>query len=198
MKNKNALFSAILSMLIFTTGCQTNETDTLDCDSRIYSDDGISEVVFDLPDGEKITLNVYEPSGFDDPEEMERLRQEWWDTLEEQKAKYGPLLPLEYEDWMPEGTYGIMSDIGYMLSYMTYGVTADDAKRDFDIYIDRDGNRFISVESLNTEKAEIVFEDGTPATEDDITPGTAMLVQNETVLETFPGEMICNKIIILQ
>lgn len=193
MKKLKHIFSAAAALCVLSA-CQADENDTLDNDSRIYSDDGISEVVYDLPNGEKITLNVFELSGFDDPEEMERQTQEWWDKLEEQKAKYGSLLPLEYEERMSEGTYGIMSDIGYMLSYITYGHTADGKK----IFTDRDGNRFISVDLLNTEKAEIVFEDGTPASEDDITPGTAMIVKYELLIQSFPGEMICTKIIILQ
>ncbi|MDE7360640.1 MAG: hypothetical protein K2N38_01765 [Oscillospiraceae bacterium] len=171
----------------------------MDNNAQNDPDDGFEEIVIDLPNGETTTLCVYhlKPTDYD-PEEEERLRDEWWDKIEEQKAKYGDMLPLEYEDWMPEGRYGIMSDMGYMISYATYWNTADDAKRKEDIYIDYDGNRHISIDSLNTEDAEIVFEDGTPASEDDLTPGTAMLVQYDRAQESYPGHIYCTKIIILQ
>ncbi|MDE7362973.1 MAG: hypothetical protein K2N38_13685 [Oscillospiraceae bacterium] len=165
-----------------------------------YYPDGVTVTKF--PSGGVETYLPYPDGGVleykppvTEPEEQPVL--DGFDAYYEQERKYGDRLPLEYEDGIPnEMVYGIMTDInGLMISYMTYYNT-DEHKRD--IYIDYDGNRHITMDFLNTEKAEIVFEDGTPASEDDLTPGTAVLVQYETVLETFPGQMICTKIIILQ
>ncbi len=183
---------AFMCMFVFLTACQKNENAALDSDIQTYPDDGFEEIVIDLSNGETMTLLRYELEPTD-PEEDERLRNEWWNKIEEQKAKYGDMLPLEYEDWMPEGVYGIMTDMGYMLSYID---RIENGKRV--VYIDEDGKRHKDISSLRTDDAEIVFEDGTPASEDDLTPGTAMLVQYDTALESWPEVIYCTKIIILQ
>ncbi len=188
------LASVFLSVLL--TACQKNENAALDDDTHTDPYETDSYVVTDLSNGETTLGYVYSPTNI-----VPEGADEWLNKIEEQKAKYGDMLPLEYEDWMPEGTYGIMTDMdGYMVSYATCGSTVVDGKRKTDIYIDYDGNRYVTIDSLDTEKAkaEIVFEDGTPASEDDLTPGTAMLVQYDTALESWPEVIYCTKIIILQ
>ncbi|MDE7360638.1 MAG: hypothetical protein K2N38_01755 [Oscillospiraceae bacterium] len=130
-------------------------------------------------------------------DELEQIFDEWHKQIDEQIIKYADMLPSEYEEGIPdEMIYGIMTEIDrLMISHMTYYHT-DEHKRA--IYTDKNGERHISCDRLKTNDAEIVFEDGTPASEDDLTPGTAVHVQYEVILETFPGQMICTKIIILQ
>ncbi len=116
---------------------------------------------------------------------------------DEQKAKYAGSLPQEYGEEIPdEMLYGIMTDIDdIMISHATYYNTKENKT---DIYTDYEGNRHISVDSLDTSGAEIAFEDGSPASENDLAPGTAVLVKYDMLYETYPGRMHCTKIVILK
>lgn len=116
---------------------------------------------------------------------------------DEQKRKYADSLPQEYGEGIPdEMLYGIMTDIDdIMISHATYYNTKENKT---DIYTDYEGNRHISVDSLDTSGAEIAFEDGSPASENDLAPGTAVLVKYDILYETYPGRMHCTKIVILK
>lgn len=110
---------------------------------------------------------------------------------------YERALPLEYDGEKPDDmSYGLLAGGGtFFTHYMEYYNT-DEGR--IDIYTDADGNRHITGEYLMTRDAEIVFEDGTPASADDLKPETAVLVQSDYTLESYPGRMHCTKIVILK
>lgn len=95
---------------------------------------------------------------------------------------YDRALPLEYDGETPDGMiYGILGrDGGFFTHYDTY-------------YTDS-----ITGDYIMTSDAEIIFEDGTPATKDDLKPEARVFVESDYVLECAPGRMHCTKIVILK
>ncbi len=61
------------------------------------------------------------------------------------------------------------------------------------IYTDK-----ITGDYLITNEAEIVFEDGSPATADDMKLDDSVFVRSEYVLYSYPEQRHCTKIIILK
>lgn len=144
------------------------------------SNEDIAKDVIDLDIGE------YDPS----------LVSEGNRRYEEQKAKYGQLLPNDYANIPRESTYGIMTDIDtLMVSHMKY-VNEDDGKPD--IYTDSNGGKVVTLDYLDMQNAEIVFEDGSAASKDNILPGTSVLVQYVDKDDLFPGVIHCTKIVIMK
>lgn len=147
-----------------------------------YADDmasDISEIVIDyVPNADDMTY----------VREVKR-------NYDEQKTKYGQMLPTDYTDIPQEMTYGIMTDIdGLMVSHMKY--VSSNGKTE--IYTDREGEKVASLDYIDTQNAEIVFENGSIASEEDLISGTAMLVEYDMINETYPGNMHCTRIVILQ
>ena len=66
------------------------------------------------------------------------------------------------------------------------------------VYSDYKGSKIVNLDRLYTENAEIVFEDGSAASKEDIKPGTAVLVQYDTIEECYPGNIYCTKVVILK
>lgn len=95
---------------------------------------------------------------------------------------YDRALPLRYDGETPDGMiYGILGrDGGFFTHYDTY-------------YTDS-----ITGDYIMTSDAEIIFEDGTPATKDDLKPEARVFVQGDYVLESYPGRRHCTKIVILK
>lgn len=115
---------------------------------------------------------------------------------DEQKSKYGKLLPNDYTNIPQESTYGIMTDMdNLMVSHMKYINEVDWTP---DIYTDSNGGKVITLDYLDMQRAEIVFEDGSDASEKDISPGTSVLVQYIAKEEIFPGIIHCTKIVIVE
>lgn len=146
-----------------------------------YADDmasDISEIVIDyVPNADDMTY----------VREVQR-------NYDEQKTKYGQMLPTDYTDIPQEVTYGIMTDIdGLMVSHMKY---VSNGKTE--IYTDREGEKVATLNYIDTQNAEIVFENGSIASEEDLTPGSAVFVEYDVVYETYPGNMRCTRIVILQ
>ena len=93
---------------------------------------------------------------------------------------YERALPLEYSGEKPKDMgYGLLAGDGGFLVYY-------------------DGYRNITGEYLMTGDAEIVFEDGSPASADDLRPETAVFVAGDYTLASYPGQRHCTKIIILK
>lgn len=110
---------------------------------------------------------------------------------------YERALPLEYDGEKPEDmSYGLLAGDGTFFTYYMEYYNTDDGK--IDIYTDADGNRHITGDRLMTSDAEIVFEDGTPAAKEDLKPETAVFVQSDYTLESYPGQRHCTKIVILK
>lgn len=100
------------------------------------------------------------------------------------KELYERAVPLRYDGEVPEGMmYGVLVMDG---SFFTYYRKIDS------ITYTIDGNYLL------TRDAEIVFEDGTPASEDDLKPETAVFVESDYVLESYPEQRHCTKIILLK
>lgn len=95
---------------------------------------------------------------------------------------YERALPLKYDGEAPEGTfYGLLAGSG---GFITYSADLE--------------NTYITGCYLMTGDAEIVFEDGSAAFGDDLKPETAVFVQSDYTLESYPGQMHCTKIVILK
>lgn len=118
-------------------------------------------------------------------------------AYDEQISKYADRLPAEYGEGIPDKMiYGVMTDMNkLMITHMTYYNTTEEK---MDIYIDVKGERHICLEHLLTYDAEIVFEDGLPASADDLKPGTPVLVESDYTLESNPAQRHCTKIVILK
>lgn len=110
---------------------------------------------------------------------------------------YSRAISLDYDGENPEEMlYGVITCGGRLFThYMQYYNTKEEKT---DTYTDKDGKRCIVSNRLIASDAEIVFEDGSPASEDDLKPGTAVLVDYDYVLECWPGQMHCTKIVILE
>lgn len=114
---------------------------------------------------------------------------------EEQKEKYGQMLPNDYTDIPRDVLYGIMTDIdGLMVSHMKY----TDSDGIPDIYVNGDGEKTLMLDFLNTKSAEIEFEDGSPASEEDLAPGTGVYVVYDYIDESYPGKIYCTRVIIVE
>ncbi len=98
---------------------------------------------------------------------------------------YDRALPLKYGGDVPAGMiYGILGrNGGFFTHYDTYNGD----------YTDR-----ITGDYLITNDAEIVFEDGSPATADDMKPDDPVLVRSDYALYSYPEQRHCTKIIILK
>lgn len=98
---------------------------------------------------------------------------------------YDRALPLKYGGDNPAGMiYGILGrDGGFFTHYDTYDGH----------YTDK-----ITGDYLITNDAEIVFEDGSPATANDMKPDDPVFVWSDYVLESYPEQRHCTKIIILK
>lgn len=95
---------------------------------------------------------------------------------------YERAMPIIYDGKVPGGMfYGLLAGDG---GFVTYATGSD--------------NKGITGGYLGARDAEIVFEDGTPASEDDLKPETAVFVQSDYTLEIYPGRMHCTKIVILK
>ena len=95
---------------------------------------------------------------------------------------YERALPLKYDGEAPEGTfYGLLAGNG---RFITYLVGSE--------------NPYITGCYLMTRDAEIVFEDGSPATADDMKPDDPVLVRSDYALYSYPEQRHCTKIIILK
>lgn len=95
---------------------------------------------------------------------------------------YERAMPLKYNGEKPDRMfYGLLAGNG---NFVTYSTDTD--------------NLGITGDYISARDAEIVFEDGTPATADDLKPETAVFVQSDYTLATYPGQMHCTKIIILK
>lgn len=119
--------------------------------------------------------------------EDDRLIQLWFESRDELcpysgEELYERAVPLKYDGETPEGMlYGVLGgDGGFFTHYDTYHTDC------------------ITGEHLIIRDAEIVFGDGTPASEDDLIPETPALVLSDYVLESYPGQMHCTKIILLK
>lgn len=116
-------------------------------------------------------------------------------NYEEQKEKYGQMLPNDYTDIPRDVIYGIMTDIdGLMVSHMKY--TNSDGIPD--IYVSSDGEKTVMLDFLDTKDAEIEFEDGSPASEEDLVPETGVYVVYDFIAESYPGNIHCTRIIIVE
>lgn len=114
---------------------------------------------------------------------------------DEQKTKYGEMLPNDYTNIPRESTYGIMTDIdNLMVSHMKY---INDKDWEPDIYTDSNGKKVTTLDYLAMQNAEIIFEDGSIASKNDILPGTSVLVEYNLRDDMFPGVMHCTKIVIM-
>lgn len=95
---------------------------------------------------------------------------------------YERAMPLKYDGEKPDRMfYGLLAGDGGFITYLT------DTE-----------NPYITGCYLITRDAEIAFEDGTPATADDLKPETAAFVQSDYTFAIYPGRMHCTKIIILK
>ncbi len=157
----------------------TNEYAAANAASDVSSTMNISEIVIDyVPNADDMTY----------VREVKR-------NYDEQKTKYGQMLPTDYTDIPQEMTYGIMTDIdGLMVSHMKY--VSSNGKTE--IYTDREGEKVATLYYIDTQNAEIVFENGSIASEEDLISGTAVLVEYDMINETYPGNMHCTRIVILQ
>lgn len=97
---------------------------------------------------------------------------------------YDRAMPLKYNGEIPDG--------------MFYGLLVGNGK--FVTHLQRTGNGMENIEGghLNTKDAKIFFEDGTPASEDDLKPETAVFIASDCTLETYPVQMHCTKIVLLK
>ena len=95
---------------------------------------------------------------------------------------YERALPLKYDGEAPEGTfYGLLAGNGRFIPYLVGSE-----------------NPYITGCYLMTRDAEIVFEDGSPATADDMKPDDPVLVRSDYALYSYPEQRHCTKIIILK
>ena len=95
---------------------------------------------------------------------------------------YERALPLKYDGEAPEGTfYGLLAGNGRFITYLAGSE-----------------NPYITGCYLMTRDAEIVFEDGSPATADDMKPDDPVLVRSDYALYSYPEQRHCTKIIILK
>lgn len=95
---------------------------------------------------------------------------------------YERALPLKYDGEAPEGTfYGLLAGNGRFITYLAGSE-----------------NPYITGCYLMTSDAEIVFEDGSPATADDMKPDDPVLVRSDYALYSYPEQRHCTKIIILK
>ncbi len=110
---------------------------------------------------------------------------------------YSRAISLDYDGEKPEEMlYGVMACGGDIFThYMQYYNTKEEK---MDIYTDNDGKRCIVPDRLITRDAEIVFENGAHASEWDLKPGTPVLVKSDYTLESYPGQMHCTKIVVLE
>lgn len=166
------------------TGCKGNHEKT----TNVINADTASEVSYSTDVSEIVIEKI--PNA-DDAAYVREVKRNY----DEQKAKYGQMLPTDYTDIPQEATYGIMTDMdGLMVSHMKY--VSDNGKTE--IYTDREGEKVAALDYINTQNAEIVFEDGSIASEENLTPGSAVLVEYDVKTETYPGNMRCSRIVILQ
>ena len=145
----------------------TNEYAAANAASDVSSTMNISEIVIDyVPNADDMTY----------VREVKR-------NYDEQKTKYGQMLPTDYTDID-----------GLMVSHMKY--VSSNGKTE--IYTDREGEKVATLYYIDTQNAEIVFENGSIASEEDLISGTAVLVEYDMINETYPGNMHCTRIVILQ
>lgn len=98
---------------------------------------------------------------------------------------YDRALSLKYGGDNPAGMiYGILGRDG---SFFTH----------YDIYDGHYTDR-ITGDYLITNDAEIVFEDGSPAAEDDLKPDDPVLVRSDYAFYSYPAQRHCTKIILLK
>ena len=88
-------------------------------------------------------------------------------------------------------TFGVLAMVDGELLFTYYSVVDDDSEFEVLVY-------HISTVYLVADDAEILFEDGVPASADDFDPETMVFVQYDNVTETDPEEMHCTKIVILK
>lgn len=170
--------------LIASFHLSSHKEDTIVQDAEIVSraDSTANEARFEAMFFE---INDYDPSWVS---EVNRC-------YDEQSEKYGNMLPNDYTNIPRESTYGIMTEIdNLMVSHMKY-INDEDWKPD--VYTDENGKKVVTLDHLAMQNAVIVFEDGTPAFENDILPGTSLLVNYTVKDEIFPGVIYCDKIVIM-
>lgn len=120
------------------------------------------------------------------------METEW--NYDEQKTKYEQMLPTDYTDIPQEMTYGIMTDIDkLMVSHMKY--VNDNGK--MDVYTDREGEKTATLNYLDMQNAEIVFENGSVASEENIIPGAVVFIEYDMMDDSYPGNMHCTRIVIM-
>lgn len=177
MRNiKSILFAAfsVIAVLCLMTGCNESGENA----AASGNEDAASNIFI-------LDINDYDPSAV----------LEWDRRCDEQKTKYGKILPTDYMD-IPRGmTYGIMTDIDNLMARNMNSVSKN-GKIMF--YTDREGRITTVLDRLDTQNAKIVFEDGSAASEENLTPGTAVLVEYDMIEETSPANIYCTKIVILK
>lgn len=95
---------------------------------------------------------------------------------------YERAMPLKYNGKVPGGMfYGLLAGDG---GFVTYETGSD--------------NKGITGGYIGARDAEIIFEDGTPASENDLKPETAVFIKSDYTLEIYPEQMHCTKIVILK
>lgn len=114
---------------------------------------------------------------------------------------YDRALPLDYDGGIPEGMiYGVLiSDDRFFTErklFAHYLECVNEGR--LDIFEDAHGERTVVGDVILTDGAEIVFEDGTPASEDDLRAETAVFVRKGSMLEDFSGKGLNTKIVILK
>ena len=82
---------------------------------------------------------------------------------------------------------------------MIYGILGRDGSffTHYDIYDGHYTDR-ITGDYHITNDAEIVFEDGSPAAEDDLKPDDPVLVRSDYAFYSYPAQRHCTKIILLK
>ena len=170
MKHLKTVLAIAIAASCLMTGCSENsERSAAAANNEDSALANVAEITLDTPTAEdlaavrKTTLNY-----------------------EEQKSKYGEMLPGDYSEIPQDMTYGVMTEVnGLMVSHVK---AVDDNGKPV-IYTDSEGKMTVTLDFLNLSSAEIVSENGAAASAEALTAGTAVLVQYETREETYPGNM---------
>lgn len=96
-----------------------------------------------------------------------------------------------------EGTlYGLLStNGGYLVHYCGHYNAVENKCV---LSTDASGEPQITGSRLLLDDAEIVFENGAHVSEWDLKPGTPVLVESDYTLETYPAQIHCTKIVVLE
>lgn len=177
MKHLKTVLAIAIAVSCLMTGCSENsEQSAAAANNEDLTLANVAEITFDTPTAEDLAA-VRETSI----------------NYEEQKSKYGEMLPGDYSEIPQDMTYGVMTEVsGLMVSHMK---AVDDNGKPV-VHTDSEGKMIATLDFLNLSSAEIVSENGAAASAEALTPGTAVLVQYEMRDETYPGNMHCTKIVI--